>query len=110
MRAICKNRGRGHGPNRDDATENVFRGPDRCPYCDLAYEDFRTGETFTTVREQLWRSSEDPSKWIYKRRNTVLGLWHEIKQDLWEEHIDFCQYEDEPDDYEDEYLQVETEF
>jgi hypothetical protein len=39
----------------------------------------------------LWSYSDDPRDWRYKRRNTVLGKWCQIKQQLWEEHIYCCE-------------------
>jgi hypothetical protein len=40
----------------------------------------------------LWVAEEDyrVEPWRYKRRNTVLGLWHQIKKSLWNEHLDLC--------------------
>lgn len=45
----------------------------------IDYDDFRTGLTFAEVRQMLWVHSDDPRDWRYKRRRTVLGLWHSIK-------------------------------
>jgi hypothetical protein len=63
---------------------------DKCPYCGLSYEDFKTGFRFADVRSMLWVASDDYSRWRYKRRNTVLGLWRSIKLDLWNEHLLQC--------------------
>ncbi|MCK5558127.1 MAG: hypothetical protein KAJ01_07105 [Candidatus Hydrogenedentes bacterium] len=93
-----------------DAIKNVFRGPGECPYCGLLYGDFKTGETFGAVRERLWREAADPTKWKYKRRNTVLGLWHSLKQDLWEEHIEHCRYREEEGELEDDFEPFDEEF
>lgn len=39
----------------------------------------------------MWTPEDsDPSEWRYKRRGTVLGLWHSIKQDMWEHHKEMC--------------------
>lgn len=62
-----------------------------CEHCGLVYSDFRTGYKYTEVRMLLWVADEDYSKWKYKRRHTVLGLWHSIKRSLWDEHIYVCE-------------------
>ena len=64
---------------------------DVCPYCGLAYADFRTGLTYQEVHAELWVASDDPSQWKYKRRHTVLGRWRMIKQTMWEEHLNYCE-------------------
>jgi len=51
------------------------------------YDEFRTGLTFSDVQSMLWSESEDSADWRYKRRGTVLGLWHSIKQDLYNEAV-----------------------
>ena len=66
-----------------------------CPYCGLKYQDLRTGLTFADVKSMYWSSSEDSKDWKYKRRNTVLGKWREIKQQLWQRHLDGCSQEPE---------------
>ena len=77
---------------------------EQCPYCELEYGDFRTGLTYRDVYEMLWSGSEDPEDWTYKRRHTILGKWHQLKQELWELHLEMCrrqaEYEasGEPDD------------
>lgn len=90
MRAICKSKKGSTRARPFDVQENVYRSPMTCPECGMKYRDFRTGLNYSAVFENLWRTSEDPSRWLYKRRSNVLGLWHEMKQDLWEEHIDWC--------------------
>jgi len=30
-------------------------------------------------------NSDDPKDWRYKRRRTVLGFWHQLKRDMYEE-------------------------
>lgn len=52
----------------------------------MTYSEFRTGLTFGEVRRMLWSSSPDPKTWRYKRRGTVLGLWHQLKREMWAEH------------------------
>jgi len=63
---------------------------DRCPICGLAYDAFRSGLTYAEVYAQFWVDDDDPSTWCNKRRRTVLGRWHELKLDLWTEHLDAC--------------------
>lgn len=63
---------------------------DDCPFCGLAYQDFRTGLTFQDVKSMFWVNDPDSATWKYKRRNTVLGKWHQIKQELWARHLDGC--------------------
>ena len=40
---------------------------------------------------QFWSGSEDTSTWHPKRRHTILGRWHQIKQELWAEHLELCE-------------------
>jgi len=61
-----------------------------CPYCGLKYKEVRTGLTYKDVHDLLWSNSAEPCDWKYKRRGTVLGLWHEIKLQLWGEHVHGC--------------------
>lgn len=63
---------------------------DECEVCGLKYRDLRTGLTFADVKAMLWKGP-DPETWVYKRRNTVLGLWHQIKQSMWDEHLYHCE-------------------
>jgi hypothetical protein len=56
----------------------------------IEYDAFRTGLTFRIVRQMLWVGSDDPRDWKYKRRHTVLGLWHQLKQQLYGEYLDRC--------------------
>lgn len=51
------------------------------------YEEFRTQLTFAQVRQMLWVQSSDPKDWRYKRRNTVLGLWRQIKREMYAEML-----------------------
>lgn len=60
-----------------------------------SYEEFRTGLTFRQVRAMLWVQSNDPKDWKYKRRNTVLGLWRQIKREMYAE---LCAWADSYDD------------
>lgn len=61
--------------------------PDVCPFCKLKYANFRTGESFGSVREGMYKAEADPQSWIYKRRHGVLGRWHGLKQELWRDHL-----------------------
>lgn len=63
----------------------------RCSVCGLTYSQLRTGFTFEDVYQMFWVGSEDPKDWKYKRRHTVLGKWHEIKLDMWAEHVYLCE-------------------
>lgn len=40
------------------------------------YDTFRTGLTYILVRRMI-----DPSR--YRRRGTVLGMWNQIKREMW---------------------------
>ena len=64
---------------------------DTCLVCGLKYRSLRTGYTYAEVRMLLWVGDPDYSKWKYKRRNTVLGLWWSIKQSLWKQHLIECE-------------------
>lgn len=67
--------------------------PMTCPVCGIAYTNFRTGYTFRDVKEMLWVNSENPDDWKYKRKNTVLGRWRQIKMEMWRCHIETCNFE-----------------
>jgi hypothetical protein len=54
----------------------------------VTYAEFRTGLTFRDVRQMLWSGSDDPRTWRYKGRHTVLGFWHQLKQQLYEQYLD----------------------
>ena len=65
-----------------------YKGNDeKCPHCGIKYRLFRTGFTYREVKLMAWDNSDDPKQWTYKRRGTVLGRWHAIKQELWAKHI-----------------------
>ena len=53
----------------------------------IPYEEFRTGLTFATVRAMLWSPSDDPSTWRHKRRGTVLGMWRQMKAEMYERYL-----------------------
>lgn len=53
----------------------------------MTYEDFRTGLTFSDVREMMYVSNDDPKTWRQKRRGSVLGFWREIKLSMWATYL-----------------------
>lgn len=58
--------------------------------CGARYADMRTGLTFADVRQMLFVASDDPSQWRNRRRNGVLGFWHELKLMQWEQLHGSC--------------------
>lgn len=60
--------------------------------CGKTYAEFRTGETFASVRQLLWVPSDDSSRWRHKRRHSVLGFWRELKLRMWAFHMQECQW------------------
>ena len=64
---------------------------DECPECGLRYRDLRTGLTYEDVFLMFWRGPDDPSQWRYKKRHTVLGKWHQIKREMWAQHLSECE-------------------
>ncbi|HET7036573.1 MAG TPA: hypothetical protein VFI42_12895 [Thermomicrobiaceae bacterium] len=54
----------------------------------MTYAEFRTGLRYRDVYHMLWSGSDDPRDWRYKRRHTVLGFWHQIKLQLWQQYLD----------------------
>jgi hypothetical protein len=54
----------------------------------VTYAEFRTGLSYRDVYQMLWSGSDDPRDWRYKGRHTVLGLWHQLKQQLWQQYLD----------------------
>jgi len=63
---------------------------ERCPGCDLKYDNFRTGFTFAEVKNMMWTNDEDREKWRNRRRPAVLGFWMELKQNMWTSHKGEC--------------------
>ena len=49
------------------------------------YDAVKTGLTFSEVKAMLWSASDDPADWRRKSRGCVLGLWHRIKMDLYQQ-------------------------
>lgn len=75
-----------------------YRGnDDTCPHCGLKYRDLRTGHTYESVWLCLSDNSDDPADWRYKRRGTVLGHWHQLKQEAWRKHLSECEQQAEHD-------------
>ena len=68
-----------------------------CPYCGLDYDEMRTGLTYSDVYLLFWKGTEDSTQWVNKRRHTILGRWHQIKMEMWEEHLYFCEQQAEYD-------------
>ena len=64
----------------------------RCPHCGITYGEFRTGYTYGDIYEMLWTADEDPERWVYKRRHTILGRWMQIKREMWRSHIANCHH------------------
>jgi hypothetical protein len=54
----------------------------------IPYDQFTTGFTFQDIKQMRWTTSEDPRDWRYRRRKGVLGLWHQIKQILYDRYLD----------------------
>jgi hypothetical protein len=48
-----------------------------------AYQKFRTGFTFSDIRQMLWSYSDDPADWGHVTRRTVLGYWRQLKLEMW---------------------------
>ena len=101
-------------PNETDlaayeAIENRSTLP--CEYCGLEYDDFPSGYSYDEIYEMMWKGDEDPSMWRNKNRHGVLGLWHEMKQTMWQEHVDQCEQMEEGEEYdEDEMDEVLDDF
>jgi hypothetical protein len=53
----------------------------------VPYDEFPTGLTYPEVLAMFWMDDSDSSKWKYKRRNTILGKWHQIKKEMYEEYL-----------------------
>ncbi len=67
---------------------------DECPFCELSYDEFRTGMTFADVKASMRSESSDPSTWRHRTRRMVLGCWHAMKVALFSSHIAECQWTD----------------
>jgi hypothetical protein len=73
---------------------------DQCSVCGISYRDFRTYQplTYYEVWLMLWVPGDDSTQWRNKRRGTVLGRWHQIKQEDWRHHLNVCELGEPPDD------------
>ena len=49
------------------------------------FDQLKTGLTFGEVRQMLWSADPDPSTWRRKSRGCVLGLWHRLKLEMYQE-------------------------
>ena len=56
----------------------------------MSYGEFKTGFRYYDV--YLMIDGLNPEIWKYKRRGTVLGFWHQLKKELWNRHLDECQW------------------
>jgi len=52
------------------------------------YDQFRTGLTYSDVYEMLIVDTDDRSRWRYKTRGVVLGMWHELKLQMYQQLLD----------------------
>ncbi len=57
-----------------------------CPYCNLHYNDFKTGLTFQAVYDMIYHRQ-------WKRRHGVLGYWRQLKLEMFEQHKKECKDE-----------------
>jgi hypothetical protein len=48
------------------------------------YDKFRTGCTYRNIFDMLRDELDDPREWKYKSRGVILGMWHQIKLELYE--------------------------
>ena len=70
------------------------RNNECCPFCGLRYADFRCSlRTKEEVYAQMFVHSEDSSKWRYKRKGSILGYWHMVKQREWQQHLNECYFD-----------------
>ena len=56
---------------------------------EISYEDFRTGLTFADVRELLKYEQDqayENGTYMFVSRSTVLGRWHQMKQQMYEQY------------------------
>ncbi len=48
------------------------------------YKAFRTGYTYHEVSDMLWHREEWHPAHHTRRRHSVLGLWKQIKREMWD--------------------------
>ncbi len=64
----------------------------------VPYEKYKTGLTYDDVYNKLWRDSDDPADWRYKGPSGVLGYWHELKQEMYDDYVrGFEEYSGSPE-------------
>lgn len=61
-----------------------------CPNCKQSYAEFRTGYTYRDIFEMRWKPADPQSAWLYKRKRSILGMWHQLKKEMWLEHLANC--------------------
>jgi len=66
----------------------------------MKYRDLRTGLTYEDVFLMFWCGPDNSTEWRYKKRHTVLGKWHQIKQEMWSLHLRECRGPVDWDEYE----------
>jgi len=62
-----------------------------CPVCGLSYSKFKTGFSFGEIVSMLWVDDPDPARWRQKRRRSILGFWHQLKLEMWQQHCHDCE-------------------
>lgn len=66
----------------------------------IPYHKFRTGLTYQDVSDMVWSYQDDPATWpkakATKRRPTVLGKWHQIKLEMYQEYLQNTEEDDLP--------------
>lgn len=63
----------------------------------LDYEDFKTGFTFKDIRLMLKQEADRKYKkgeYMFITRKTVLGRWHQIKKEMYNEYLEMTEIED----------------
>jgi len=57
----------------------------------IPYEKFTTGYTYREISDMVWSHSSDSKDWPLsaagRRRHSVLGLWREIKLELYDRYL-----------------------
>lgn len=61
---------------------------DQCPHCKITYDEFHTGYTYKDIYYLIYTRK-------YKRRNGVLGYWHQLKLEMWKKHVEECERKNE---------------
>lgn len=67
-----------------------YKDAETCACCGTSYKAFRTGFSWQDIVTMLRSPDEDPRTWRYRRRNTILGVWHQTKKELWAQHCAEC--------------------